>query len=149
MSDPWSSMRWLIIEKGGLDRLPSNRQTRSFHAPARGALVPNWHQNQFTQNNCVHKCDNRRTNMDARTDRLTTLCLSQPEWPGAGIETNSLATWRWKLHDPTSFSFDSMPACDGQTDRQPDIVLVCALHSSVMLPCIKIGVPDNAYCKAL
>jgi len=26
----------------------------------------------------------------------------------------------WKLHDPMSVSFDSVPECDGRTDRQMD-----------------------------
>jgi len=37
-----------------------------------------------------------------------------------GIKNWSLsATWRWKLHDPTSIYFHRVPACDEQTDRQP------------------------------
>jgi len=30
---------------------------------------------------------------------------------------SSWATRRWKPHDPTVISFDTIPACDGQPDR--------------------------------
>jgi len=34
------------------------------------------------------------------------------------------ATRRWKPHDPVFISFDSIPACDGQTGRRTDKPLI-------------------------
>ena len=35
----------------------------------------------------------------------------------AGTKKTSWATRRWKPRDPAISSFDSIPACGGQTDR--------------------------------
>jgi len=37
----------------------------------------------------------------------------------------------WKLHDPTVSSFDALPACDRQTDRQTDTWPIAKSRSSM------------------
>ena len=46
---------------------------------------------------------------------------------GMNVGLKYLATRPRKPHDPTFISFDALPACDGQTDRQTD------RHSKVSL----------------
>jgi len=38
------------------------------------------------------------------------------------------------MHDPTFICLDMKPTCDGRSDKQQHLQLVCTRHSHAMLP---------------